>query len=718
MQIGIPQAGRIAYAINMDADLETEPAGKAEGTPPARHLHDVLFRPRSIALIGLSSDTSRPTGRPLSYLRRAGFGGNVYVVNPRRDEVQGAAAYPNLDALPEMPEHAYILVGTKLAVDAVEACAAAGVKVATVLADGFAEAGADGAALQQRLVDSARGSGMRLLGPNSMGLADLHSGAWITVNAIYSEDGQLAGRTALLSQSGSMMGGLISRARSIGLGFSKSVGVGNEADLTIGEIGLACVDDPDTDVFLLFLETIRDADRLAEFAAAAQRAGKAVVAFKLGRSTVGQKLAVAHTGALLSDDAVVDAFLRDVGIARVRTLDGLIEAATLFRGQRPFAKPDPVVGVLTTTGGGGAAVCDRLALAGARIEPASPETLKAIRATGLNVVEAPMTDLTLAGARPEFVRPALEAMTADPKFDMVISVSGSSARSLTRPTMTPLIDGEKHGKPFGAFLTPDATDGLRMLIEAGVPAFRTPESCADAVGALLRWQTPRYGIAPRPCPTGDGAAMDERASLALLESLGVPTVASAEITLAKAASAALPFPYPVAAKVLSAALPHKTEAGGVVTGIPGPEALEEAAQRIAASVAGHHPGVTVERLLVQPMITGLQEVLLGYRRDPQIGPVVTLAPGGVLVGLYDDKAVRLAPVDVATARGMIAEVKGLAPLRGHRGLPKGDLDGLAQALAAFSRLSASPEILEADANPVIVAVDRVTAIDALIVTGG
>jgi acyl-CoA synthetase (NDP forming) len=690
------------------------PTGQASGAA----LRDALFRPRSVGLIGLSSDLGRPTGRPLEYLRRAGFAGAVYVVNPMRAEVQGAPAYASLRDLPEVPEHVYVLLGTDLAGQAVADCAEAGVKVVTVLADGFAEAGPEGAMRQRDMVAVARAAGMRLLGPNSMGLADLHSGAWITVNAIYSEPEQLVGRVALLSQSGSMMGGLISRAQAIGLGFSKSVGVGNEADLSIGEIGLACVDDPDTDVFLLFMETIRDADRLADFAAAAQAAGKPVIAYKLGRSAVGQQLAVAHTGALLSDDVVVDAYLRDVGIARVHTLDGLIEAATLFAGQRPLGKRDPAVGVMTTTGGGGAAVCDRLALAGARIEPACPETLEAIRAMGLKVAAAPMTDLTLAGARPQFVKPAVEAMARDPGFDVVVSVTGSSARSATAATMAPLIEADKNGKPFGAFLTPEAASGLRLLIEAGVPAFRTPESCADAVGALLRWQVPRAGIAPHPSAPQQGAVVDERASLALLRALGVPVAASVEMGIAEAGSTALPFAYPVVAKVLSDAVPHKTEAGGVVIGIDGPEALAAAARKIAASVAARRPGVTADRLLVQPMVTGLQEVLLGYRLDPQVGPVVTLAPGGVLVGLYDDKAVRLAPVDQATAAEMIGEVIGLAPLRGHRGLPKGDLAALARALAAFSRLAEHREILEADANPVMVMQNGVVAVDALIVMGG
>ncbi|MCH8166363.1 MAG: CoA-binding protein, partial [Proteobacteria bacterium] len=366
-----------------------------DGRSEKATLHDALFRPRSIGLVGLSSDRRRPTGRVLDILCRGGYGGRIYVVNPRHDEVQEARAYPSLGDLPEAPEHVYVLLGTRLAEQAVRDCAAIGVRVVTVLADGFAETGPEGAARQRAMVETARAAGMRLLGPNSMGLADHHGGAWITVNAIYGEPDQLAGRAVLISQSGSMMGGLISRARSLGLGFAKSIAVGNEADLSVGEIGLLCIDDPNVDVFLLFLETIREAGPLAAFATAAQAAGKPVIAYKMGRSKVGQQLAVAHTGAVLGDDAVVDAYLRDVGIARVHTLDGLVEAATLFAGRRPLGKTDPAVGVLTTTGGGGAAVCDRLALAGARIEPAGEATLAAIRATGLNVVRAPMTDLTL-----------------------------------------------------------------------------------------------------------------------------------------------------------------------------------------------------------------------------------------------------------------------------------------------------------------------------------
>jgi acyl-CoA synthetase (NDP forming) len=681
------------------------------GIEPGASLARALFAPRSVALIGLSNDPSRPAGRVLRYLRHGGFAGRVHVVNPRRDTVQGVPAVPTVAALPEVPEHAYVLLGTELAERAVADCAALGVPVVTVLADGFAEAGAEGRSRQARLVAAARAGGTRLLGPNSMGVADLHSGCWLTVNAVYDEPDQPRGRTALLSQSGSMMGGLISRARALGTGFSRVAAVGNEADLGIAEIGLACLDDPDTDVFALFLETIRDADGLARFAAAAQTRGKPVIALKLGRSSLGARMAVAHTGALLAEDAVADAYLREIGIARVTTLEGLLEAPALFRGRTPGAKR-PTVGVVTTTGGGGAMVSDRLALEGVEIRPPSAATLAAVRGTGLSPAEGPVLDLTLAGAGPDYVRTALAALAADPGVDVIVSITGSSARAAPARTVPPLAEAARGNKPIAAFLTPDAPEALRALAEAGVPVFRTPESCADVVGAFCRWRSPRLRALARPPAAFAGRTLDEAASLALLARAGVPVVETIEVPVGEAPT--LPFPFPVVAKALSDALPHKTEAGGVVTGIGGPEALVEAGRRIAGRVAAR-AGVAVDRLLVAPMVSALQEVLIGYRLDAQVGPVVTLAPGGVLVGLYDDKAVRLAPVDEATAREMIGEVKGLAGLRGHRGLPRGDLDALARAIAALSRLAAhQPAVLEAEANPVMVRARGVVAVDALV----
>ncbi|MEM7189775.1 MAG: acetate--CoA ligase family protein [Pseudomonadota bacterium] len=673
-------------------------------------LDNAVFAPNSIGLIGLSSNPNIPAGRVLGFLRANHCPARIIVVNPYRETVQGERTYPSISACSAPPEHAYVLVGHDRVEAAVRDCAEAGVHVCTVLADGYAEAGEEGAAKQARLVDIAKSAGMRLLGPNSMGLADLHSGTLMTVNAIYNEPDTIRGPVSLISQSGSIMGAVISRAKALGLGFSRIAAVGNEADLGVAELGRIMLDDPHCKVLLLFLETIRDADGLARMAAKAHEMGKAVVAYKLGRSDVGAQMAVAHTGALLAEDSVVDAYLRDVGIARVTTLEGLVEAPMLFSDRKPPER-SPRVGTLTTTGGGGAMVCDRLALEGANLQPPSDATLKTIRDLGIDVVAGPVLDLTMAGAGPEFVKPAVEAMARDPEVDLILSVTGSSGRSSPERTVPPLAEADTAGKPIACFITPDAPESLSGLIGTGLPVFRTPESAADVIAAYCRWRAPRMtGLARMP----SGKAikfLDEAASLQMLKEAGLPVSMATSFKIGETPD----LSYPVVLKVLSDQVPHKTEAGGVVLNIGSSGELALAAEQIRTRVEKHHPDIAVTDLLAAPMLSPLQEVLIGYRLDPQVGPVITLAPGGISVGLYDDKAIRLAPVDQPTARAMIDEVTGLAPVRGHRGLPHGDLDALAAAIMSLSRLADhQPAVLEAEANPVMVMADGVVAADALV----
>ncbi len=694
----------------------TKPDDAHYGSP----LYKALFAPDAVALIGQSDNPSRPAGRPLKYLKRDGFGGRVFPINPRRDTVQGEPAFKSLGDLPVKPDHAYILLDTDLAIANFETCCAHGIPVVQMLADGFAEAGAEGRARQEKIAGMARDAGIRLLGPNCMGVADLNCGFSLTVNAAFDEGITRGGRTALISQSGSMMGGLMTRAAALGVTFSKIAAVGNEADLGVGEIGQMLAGDPDTDVILLFLETIRKPDEIARFAAAAHDAGKPVIAYKLGRSAVGQQLAVAHTGALLSEDSVVDAFFRDLGIMRVTMLEALIEAATLCRGRQPLAGLRPKVGVLTTTGGGGAAACDQLAHAGIDLLTPSDATVAKIRATGMNVAQGPLTDVTLAGARADVIGPSLAAMAADPDCDVVLCVLGSSSRAAPEIALPPVIEAELGDKPLAVFLVPDAPRGLRMLTENGIAAFRTPETCADALRAFCTWRAPRLrSIDAMPANEHqdcNGETLDEHAALAMLGALGIATVPNIKLRIEHVAGAELPFDYPVAVKVLSDEIAHKTEAGGVILNVTDAEGLDAAATRISANVNATNPGTVVTDLLVAPMISGLQEVLVGYRRDLQVGPVVTVAPGGVNVGLYDDKAVRLAPVDLDVAREMIDEVAGFAPLRGHRGGTAGNQAALAEIIVALSKLASSrdPNVIEAEANPVIVDQDGAIAVDALV----
>lgn len=679
-------------------------------------LVDALFAPRSVAIVGASGDESKTTARPVRFLEQHGFKGQIFPVNPRQKRIRRRKVYPHLAALPTVPDHVFVLLGTEAAIDAAAEAGDLGVPVATLLADGFAEAGAEGRRRQERLLEVADRTGIRLVGPNCLGVVNAVNGLALTANAAFAEKRLPVGSVALLSQSGSMIGSLMSRALPLGLGFSKLVSVGNEADLGVGAIGRLLLDDPETDAFLLFLETIRDAEEIASFAAEAHARSKPVLAFTLGKSGEGRELAVLHTGALLADGAGIDAFLRDAGVARIESFEGLLEAVPLFRGRRPIAKRDPQVGVVTTTGGGGASLVDALANKGLSLGRASDATRKEIEKTGIHVSPGPMIDVTLAGAQYDIMRGTLEAMTRAPEFDMVLVAVGSSARFNPELTLLPIIDCEKNGKPVGAFLVPEAPDAVRMIGGAGVPVFRSAWSCADAVGAWSQWRKPRAVAVSRPIRNEPGKAetLDEAAALAFLSERGIPTVPHVTTTVDAVADVELPFGFPVVAKVLSAKIAHKTDAGGVVVGVKSRDALVGAAKRIKRDVEASHPDVVVDRLLLAPLVQHLGEALIGLMCDPQVGPVVTLAPGGILTEIYGDKSVRLAPVDRPIAEEMIAEIRGFAPLRGYRNLPQGDLASLAEAVVGFSRLAEEAGLVDAEVNPVFIWEDGVVAVDALV----
>jgi len=689
-------------------------------------LAEALFRPRAVALIGVSDDAGKTAGRPLRFLRKHGYAGPIYPINPNRSAVQGERAYANLGEVPGPVDHAYILVNTPAVEAAVAACAEAGVMVATILASGFAEAGPDGRERQRRIVEIARGKGLRLVGPNSLGVVDTGAPLALTANAAFAADALPRGRLTVLSQSGSLIGTLVSRGAVRGIGFGKLISVGNEADLSVGEIGVALADDPETDAFLLFLETIRQREAMTRFAALAHRAGKPIIAYKLGRSAVGQALAVSHTGAMVGSDAAVDAFLRHHGILRVDHLETLLEMAPLVVGRKPPARSHVRVGVIATTGGGAATVVDRLGVLGVEVAPPSDDTLAKLRAVNVPPQSGPIIDVTLTGARYEVMRPALDILMDAPEFALILATIGSSAQFQPELAVKPLVDCAREKKPLAVFLTPQADETLRLLASHGIAAFRTPEACADAIAAYLAWcePVPLVNAEPRTLARATavlqaaaGDVLDERQSLALFDAIGVPVTPS-HVLHATAEPAALPFPFPVAAKVLSPDITHKTDAGGVALDIAGASELRERAHALVAAARNHHPTARIDGVLVQPMERGIAEVLLGYHLDAQAGPVITVGMGGTLAEIYQDYAVRVAPVSASEAAAMIEEVRGFAVLEGYRGKPPGDTAALAEAIAALSMLAALPEpaVLEAEINPLIVkpAGQGVVAVDGVV----
>ncbi|MBS0540337.1 MAG: CoA-binding protein, partial [Proteobacteria bacterium] len=325
-------------------------------------LFDSLFEPRRIALIGASSDEKRTTSRPQRFLQKHGFAGEILPVNPGRAEIFGVKAWKSIDDIPGEIDHAYILLNGKDAVSALSACGARGIKVASILAGGFADAGAAGASMQDDLVRIVKETGIRLVGPNSIGTVSTDPPMALTANAAFAVEKLRTGSWGLVSQSGSLIGALLSRADARGIGFSRLISVGNEVDLAVGEIADLMVDDPKTKAILLFMETLRDGDRLARAARRAHAAGKPVIAYKLGRSDIGQELAKSHTGAIAGSDATFDAFCRRHGISRVSMFESLIDVPSLLVDRPPPSGKR--VAVATTTGGGAAMVVDSMAMAG------------------------------------------------------------------------------------------------------------------------------------------------------------------------------------------------------------------------------------------------------------------------------------------------------------------------------------------------------------------
>jgi acyl-CoA synthetase (NDP forming) len=692
-------------------------------------LADALFHPRSIALVGASGDQNKHASLPHQYLRRHGYGGEIYPINANRDSVFGERAFKSVHQVGKPVDHAFIMLPTEAVFDAVSDCCKAGVRCATILSNGFAESGPGGRDRQSALLDMARDGGIRLLGPNSLGIINLADKVALSANEILSLPELKAGRYSLISQSGSLIGAVLSRGQERGLGFAKMVSVGNEADLGVAEIGEMLVDDPGTDAILLFLETVRNPAGLAAMARRAFEVGKPVIVFRVGRSEVGEKLAASHTGAIVGNGAAMDAFLRDIGVVRVETMDAFLEIAPLIKGRQPTRNRR--VSVLSTTGGGGTLVIDAMSRHDVEIVPPSDDSVSQLAEQGINIGKAPLVDLTLSGTNPRTYGAVLRQLMAAPDCDLVVSVVGSSSQFRPDRAVFPITDAAKENpnKPVAVFLTPYAEASLSLLSDAEVAAFRTPESCADAIRAFFDWRSPRL-VRPVEMPAAVVAelqaaperALDAQRAGRVFGQLGVPMAAEHILPADIAAIEAMSLDhlsYPVVAKILSPDIAHKTEVGGVVVGCADSDALKRACRGILESVASAAPHARLAGIQLQPMLKGIGEALLGYVLDPSVGPVVTLGVGGVLTEIYRDVSVRIAPVDVDEAREMIEEVRGFAPLRGYRGLERGDLDALASAIAAFSQL-AFLDVEEAEINPVLIRKqgEGVVALDALLIRRG
>ncbi len=624
-----------------------------------------LLRPGAVALYGASGDPIKNTGRPQRFLKAHGYPGRIVPINPNRDTVQGEKAYAKAVDAPAGIEQVLIMVPKQDVLAAVEDCAVAGIKVATIYSDGFAETGAEGMALQNKIVAAAHAGGMRIVGPNSMGTIDLNTPMTLSVNAILEMKNIPAGNLGVISQSGSMLGALMSRGAARGVGFSSLLSIGNEADLSVAELIEVLVGDDRTNAILLFLEGVRDAVALGKAARLAHAAGKPVVAYKLGRSDVGRELAISHSGAVAGPDAAIDALLRHHGILRVGMMETLLELPMLALQSKPTGGNR--VAVITTTGGGAAMVVDGLGAAGLELVAAPERLYEFFDGFGLSLGRGRLIDLTMAGTRDGVYGGALEILLNDDGVDAVVAVVGSSGQFHPDQVVAPIIDASNTGKPLAVFIAPNAPESLARLAAGNVAAFRTPEACVDGVRALLEWRPPAIVVTGKtlaPSTTEllssvKGLDMDEVSGRKLMAAIGIAT---AQSVMLPEPDAEVPdnLVYPVAAKVVSSGLAHKTEAGAVALGIKEKAGLRDAMAKIWQSARNYAPDAKLEGIMVEPMVDALAEVLLGFRRDAEAGPVVVLGMGGILTEIYEDAAVRPAPVSKETAFEMIEEVKGLA----------------------------------------------------------
>ena len=687
-----------------------------------RRQFEALFAPKTVALIGASADQKKHTSRPQRTLRKHGYEGTIIPINPNRDEVGGDRAYPSLLDVPGDVDHAFIMIPRDAVPEAIAQCAAKKVPIATIYTDGFAETGWEGRRLQEEMLATAKVGGVRLLGPNCSGIYSSRPSCALSINAAVEKLDIVPGPLAIISQSGSMTGGLMSRGLGRGVGFSRIVSIGNECDLSVGEITDWLVDDPETGAILLFLETFRMSHHLARAARRAVAAGKQVIAYKLGRSDVGRDLAASHTGAMAGGDEVANAFFRAHGILRVDCLETMFELPTLLAGQRPSRRHR--VAVMTTTGGGASMVADRLGTLGVDIVPPSDQVVANLAQKAIKIPRGRLTDLTLAGTKAEVYGAVASELLASDHCDLLVAIAGSSAQFQPEITVGPLVEAHKHGKPLAVFIAPHAEVGLKQLADAGIAGFRTPESCADAVHAWANWSMPVE--APAPDPKAIAAVEEAIADLGgrrpneveagrIFAGIGIQTAPAAAI---RKPDEQVDLKFPVVAKVLSADVAHKTDAGGVVLGVKDANDLSNAARSILSRVSTRHPDAKIDGILVQQMERGgLAEVILGFRRDPEVGPIVVLGVGGILAEVYKDAAIRLAPTTPEEAHSMIEEVRGLAVIRGYRGLPSGDCDALAQAVVSMSQLAAVDAIADAEINPLFVKAEGegVVAVDGLVI---
>jgi acyl-CoA synthetase (NDP forming) len=693
-----------------------------------------LFNPRSVALIG-ATDKSRWSWSIFGNLALHGFAGPVYLVNPRGVPVHGQDSYARIADLPQPVDLAFVMVPTSAVLGVLAEVADAGIPSVVLLTSGFAEVGEDGAELERQVVDLARRCGLTILGPNGNGF--INAAARITPYGLPIDAPLLGGPVGVVLQSGALASSVLTFAQTRNVGVSLLVSMGNESMVSMTDVIRYLIDDDATRVIALFIESVRRPDEFIALAREALAKGKPIVAIKVGRSQTGARVARAHTGSLVGDDAVVDAVFRQHGVIRVDCLEDLIITAGLLAATGPL--PGNRVGFVTASGGASEIIADRAEDEGIEIPEFAPATVERLRAV-VPEFAATQNPVDVTGyilVDRNLLRNALTAVHDDPSLDALVVVTDLPRTLPADPTL--IIDGfrqtgeliRRSAKPIvvmGNTLTDITPVGRDVAGQTGFPGVLGGiHHGLTALGRAVRWsQVHRAALAgsaavpspltvPLAVPDEPGASWSEYRASAFVAEHGIPVVPSVLATDPIAAvEAANALGYPVVVKLAADEIEHKSDIGGVKVGLRDPAEVMAAYADVVS--AGREVGADVHGALVQPQRSGGIELLVGIVTDPVWGQVLAVGLGGVWVEILRDTAIRVLPVDRDQIRQALRSLRGAQLFDGPRGTEKADLDAVADAIAAAAALAGRlGDRLEAlEINPLLVRGSQVEALDTLI----
>ena len=703
--------------------------------PTARSRTDLsrFLNPRGIAVVGVSNDAGRIGGQGLSLLTDFGYTGGIYPVNPKYGEIKGLTCYPDLLSVPQPCDVALIALSAERVAGAIEQCGKAGIPFALVLASGFSEVGEEGKSLQANLIATARKANVRMVGPNCLGILNLKDNARIGFGGTAQLRTLKPGPMAMVTQSGGFGFGVVAMAAYYGVGCNYAISSGNEADLNLLDWVADLIERPEVEIIVAFMEGIDNGRRLIEIGERALELGKPILAWKVGNTDVGSQAAISHSARMTAGYGLYQAAFKHGGLVEIRDVDELVDVAKAFL-IRKFPAGNRV-GVLTPSGGAGVLLADRCVEHGLALPPLSGATTERLRKTLVSFASSNNpVDVTAHAYNDNFASygEAIRLVLADPNVDQVVArVPRGRAAQPWSENLVEMLRGVDKPVILNWPSAPDDNgDVLAYLERNGVPCMLGAGRAARALAALTDFARRRRAfqqhgrrpfervVASQPLALPLGAqTLGEHRSKQLLKRYGVPVVNEVLLTpaeLEKLESA--PVAFPVAVKIESPDLPHKTEVGAVRLGICSLADIKQAARDVVAAVRRHKPDARIEGILVQEMAAGL-EVIVGAVNDACFGPTVAFGLGGIFTELLKDVTYRFAPFDAETAREMISEIKGAALLDGYRGRPALDVTALADTLARMSLLIAdhADRIAEIDVNPLFVGENGVVAADALIV---